>query len=50
MAIQSIMYVSLGLWIIVLLHMIGGHPISIDYIFRYQVISILKIYSILLDN
>ena len=34
---QCIMYVSLGLWICVLLHLIGGHPISIDYIFKYQV-------------
>lgn len=36
-AIQCIMYVSLGLWIILLLHLIAGHPISIDYIFKYQV-------------
>ena len=37
-AVQCIMYVSLGLFVIVLLHMIAGHPISIDYIFKYQVL------------
>nr|CAG4648304.1 EOG090X0FH3 [Moina brachiata]SVE93312.1 EOG090X0FH3 [Moina brachiata] len=36
-AVQCIMYVTLGLWIILLLHVIAGHPISIDYIFKYQV-------------
>nr|CAG4635115.1 EOG090X0FH3 [Alona affinis] len=35
-ALQSIMYVSLGLFVVVLLHMIAGHPISIDYIFKHQ--------------
>nr|CAG4649749.1 EOG090X0FH3 [Scapholeberis mucronata]SVE93934.1 EOG090X0FH3 [Scapholeberis mucronata] len=36
-AVQCIMYVSLGLWIILLLNVVGGHPVSIDYIFKYQV-------------
>nr|CAG4647467.1 EOG090X0FH3 [Megafenestra aurita]SVE92705.1 EOG090X0FH3 [Megafenestra aurita] len=36
-AVQCIMYVSLGLWIILLLNVIAGHPVSIDYIFKYQV-------------
>nr|SVE76075.1 EOG090X0FH3 [Daphnia hispanica] len=36
-AVQCIMYVSLGLWIIVLLNVLAGHPVSIDYIFKYQV-------------
>nr|CAG4637414.1 EOG090X0FH3 [Ceriodaphnia reticulata]SVE73245.1 EOG090X0FH3 [Ceriodaphnia reticulata] len=38
-AVQCIMYVSLGLWIILLLNVIAGHPVSIDYIFKYQVID-----------
>ena len=37
-AVQCIMYVSLGLWIILLLNVIAGHPVSIDYIFKYQVL------------
>lgn len=36
-AVQCFMYVSLGLWTIVLVHMIAGQPLSTDYIFRYQV-------------
>nr|CAG4640432.1 EOG090X0FH3 [Daphnia pulex]SVE85184.1 EOG090X0FH3 [Daphnia pulex] len=37
---QCIMYVSLGLWIIVLLNFIAGHPVSIDYIFKYQEVNV----------
>nr|CAG4650548.1 EOG090X0FH3 [Sida crystallina] len=36
-AVQCIMYISLGLWIVLLLHLIAGHPVSIDYIFKFQV-------------
>nr|SVE74873.1 EOG090X0FH3 [Daphnia carinata] len=39
-AVQCIMYVSLGLWIIVLLNVLTGHPVSIDYIFKYQVFDL----------
>nr|CAH0104139.1 unnamed protein product [Daphnia galeata] len=39
-AVQCIMYVSLGLWIIVLLNFIAGHPVSIDYIFKYQEVNV----------
>nr|SVE73873.1 EOG090X0FH3 [Daphnia atkinsoni] len=39
-AVQCIMYVSLGLWIIVLLNVLAGHPVSIDYIFKYQVLYV----------
>merc|ERR1711911_443799 len=39
-AVQCIMYISLGLWIILLLHFMGGHPVSIDYIFRYQDVNV----------
>nr|SVE82220.1 EOG090X0FH3 [Daphnia magna] len=40
-AVQCIMYVSLGLWIIILLNVLAGHPVSIDYIFKYQVFYLL---------
>ena len=36
-AVQCFMYVSLGLWTILFLHLIAGQPLSVDYIFRYQV-------------
>ncbi|XP_057370732.1 protein SYS1 homolog [Daphnia carinata] len=39
-AVQCIMYVSLGLWIILLLNVIAGHPVSIDYIFKYQEVNV----------
>ncbi|XP_046650437.1 protein SYS1 homolog [Daphnia pulicaria] len=39
-AVQCIMYVSLGLWIIVLLNFLAGHPVSIDYIFKYQEVNV----------
>lgn len=45
LAVQCIMYVTLGLWIILLLHVIAGHPISIDYIFKYQVIEFFYLYE-----
>jgi len=46
-AVQCIMYISLGLWIILLLHFMGGHPVSIDYIFRYQVGNVKRFMQIL---
>ncbi|XP_032777110.1 protein SYS1 homolog isoform X1 [Daphnia magna] len=39
-AVQCIMYVSLGLWIIILLNVLAGHPVSIDYIFKYQEVNV----------
>lgn len=36
-AVQCFMYVSLGLWILLFVHIIAGQPLSIDYIFKYQV-------------
>nr|CAG4646632.1 EOG090X0FH3 [Macrothrix elegans] len=36
-AVQCIMYISLGLWVVLLLHLLAGHPISVDYVFRYQI-------------
>nr|CAG4644368.1 EOG090X0FH3 [Lepidurus arcticus] len=41
-ALQTIMYVSLGLWVLIL-HMITGHPISLDALFRYQEIQVKEV-------
>jgi len=39
-AVQCFMYVSLGLWILLFVHIIAGQPLSIDYIFKYQEVNV----------
>ena len=43
-AVQCFMYVSLGLWTVFFVHMIAGQPLSVDYIFRYQVICSINLF------
>nr|CAG4638787.1 EOG090X0FH3 [Cyclestheria hislopi] len=40
LTMQCVMYISLGLWIVLLLHILAGQPISIEYIFKYQEVNI----------
>nr|CAG4652233.1 EOG090X0FH3 [Triops cancriformis] len=41
-AMQAIMYVSLGTGVLVL-HMISGHPISLDALFRYEDVQVKEV-------